>query len=379
MAQRRFIPETPEALTADWLNDVLAPADPVQSLTQTVLGEGEGLMGDILRLTLSRASGATDSLVAKLPKLENRTVGELLGAYEREILFYQNFGDTLPVRCPKLLYADFDRDRGSENQEVILRKADALPRWTNAITTRLGRWIAASKKRRYLLLIEDVGGAEPGNQVAGASRERCRLVLEQMAKLHAAYWNDDRLKGQFWLLPMDVDMRMRHSMSVQARPAFDALFSETAPKLAAYLDDGKAHGIEHTQQLAQGPTTLLHYDLRLDNLMFDVRGERDEVIFIDWQLVRRGHPAYDLAYFLSSAVTDEDSATELIDHYHQALESNGVAGYSRERLQADYATALRVVAMSLSSVDQVDVGDGRGRELLTGWMHRLANRLAADG
>ena len=375
MAERRFIPETPEALTADWLNDVLAPADPVQSLTQTVLGEGEGLMGDILRLTLSRASGATDSLVAKLPKLENRTIGELLGAYEREILFYQNFGDTLPVRCPKLLYADFDRDRGSENQEVILRKADALPRWTNAITTRLGRWIAASKKRRYLLLIEDVGGAEPGNQVAGASRERCRAVLEQMAKLHAAYWNDDRLKGQFWLLPMDVDMRMRHSMSVQARPAFDALFPESAARLAPYLDEGREHGIEHTQQLAAGPTTLLHHDLRLDNLMF----EGEEVIFIDWQLVRRGHPAYDLAYFLSSAVTDEGSAEELINHYHQALCGNGVSGYSRAQLHNDYATALRVVAMSLSSVDQVDVGDGRGRELLSGWMHRLANRLAADG
>ncbi len=379
MATRRFIPETPDALTANWLNEVLHGAAPVdarsvQAVEQRTLGEGEGFVGDILRLTLQLDDGETASLIAKLPKLENRTIGELLGAYEREIMFYQSFAVSLPIRSPKLYYADFDRDRGSENQEPILRKMDALPRWTNSIVAKLGRMVAAGKKRRYILLIEDVGHAEPGNQLNGADRDRCSAVLRETAKLHAKYWNHPSLTDSFWLLPMDVDVRMRHTMAVDARPAFEALFPDVAKPLAPFLDEGTATGVALTQSLAAGPTTLLHYDLRLDNLMFDADG----VIFIDWQLTRRGHPAYDVAYFLSSAVEDSDSALSLLEDYHHALVENGISDYPLNQFLADYKTALRVVLMGLSTVDQVNVGSGRGMNMLKVWMSRLAQRLTAD-
>ena len=374
MANRRFIPETPEALTPEWLNEVLAPAERISDVQQQVLGEGEGFVGDILRLSLNDTSGHTSSLIAKLPKLENRAVGELLGAYEREIMFYQTLGKHLPVRSPELYYADFDRDKGSENQEVILRKADALPRWTNPITTRLGRWIAGAKKRRYILLIEDLASAEPGDQVAGADRGRCAAALREIARMHAAYWNAPELEAQFWLLPMDIDVNMRQRMAVDARQTFANVFPEANELLTPFLDEACERGIDMTRELASGPTTLLHYDLRLDNLMFD----GDEIVFIDWQLVRRGNPAYDVAYFLSSAVTDDGSAGDLLQIYLQALVDQGITGYEQGQLEADYRKSLRVIAMGLSTVDQVNVGDGRGRALLEGWMMRLARRLLAD-
>ena len=374
MATRRFIPETPEALTPEWLNDVLAPAERISDVHQEVLGEGEGFVGDILRLSLNDASGHVSSLIAKLPKLENRAVGELLGAYEREIMFYQTLGQRLPVRSPALFYADFDRDKGSENQEIILRKADALPRWTNAITARLGRWIAGAKKRRYILLIEDLATAQPGDQVAGADRDRCAAALREVARMHAAYWNAPELEEQFWLLPMDIDVNMRQRMAVDARQTFADVFPEANVLLTPYLDEACDQGIDMTRELAAGPTTLLHYDLRLDNLMFD----GDDIVFIDWQLVRRGNPAYDVAYFLSSAVTDDGPAGDLLEVYLQTLIDHGVTGYDQAQLEADYRKSLRVIAMGLCTVDQVNVGTGRGRKLLEGWMMRLAERLAAD-
>ena len=157
-------------------------------------------------------------------------------------------------------------------------------------------------------------------------------------------------------------------------PAFEALFPDVAEQLAPFLDEGTAHGVAFTQSLAAGPTTLLHYDLRLDNLMFDA----DSVIFIDWQLTRRGHPAYDVAYFLSSAVTDGDSAVPLLQDYHRALVEHGVTDYSLDQLLDDYKTALRVVLMGLSTVDQVNVGSGRGMNMLKVWMSRLAQRLTTE-
>ena len=380
MAERRFMPETPEAITADWLNEVLTDhpqfsSQIVTGVESEVIGDGEGFVGDILRLTLQMQDDHHPrTMVAKLPKLENRAVGELLGAYEREIMFYRSFAEELPIRTAGLIHADFDRDRGSENQEEILRRADALPRWLNGATAKLGRWIAAAKKRRYILLIEDVAPAVPGNQLEGASRKRCRQVLRELAALHARFWDADALHGHFWLLPSDIDVRMRHTMMKDSREAFARSFGATAERLAPSLDALTDTGVELLQGLCAGPNTLLHNDMRLDNLLFDADG----AIFIDWQLVRRGPAMIDVAYFLASAVTDEEPAHDLIETYHEALASHGIHSYPLDRAMADYRSALQVVLMSLSTVDSVDVGSGRGDELLKTWMIRLAQRLEAD-
>ncbi|MCP5178488.1 MAG: phosphotransferase [Pseudomonadales bacterium] len=382
MTSQHFIPETPEQISPEWLNSVLAGSDllgnnRVLAVSRRVLGDGEGFVGDILRLTLTLddADGSERTLVAKLPKLANRAVGELLGAYERESMFFETLLPTLPVQTPRLYHGDFDRDRGSENQEPILRQMDRLPRFLSGIAVRLGRRIAAGKKRRYILLMEDVSDAAPGDQVAGANRERCRKILEDIAALHAAFWESDRLFNHFWLLPSDIDVNMRHGMMRDSRAAFEKLFGDTARRLTARLDRLETHGVATVRQLCRAPATLLHNDLRLDNLMF--RG--DTTIFIDWQLVRRGPAAFDVAYFLTSALDDGGSADDLLAHYHAALCRRGVSGYSLESLRTDYALALDMVLMGLATVDQMNMGDGRGKLLLETWMQRLANRLDVDG
>ena len=112
-AKAQFIPETPTEITADWLTSVLSnsttvaasKAVTVQSVQQQTLGEGEGFLGDLLRLTPSYAEQDPQlptTLIAKLPKLANRTMGELLGAYERENMFYMTMADDLPVATPRM-------------------------------------------------------------------------------------------------------------------------------------------------------------------------------------------------------------------------------------------------------------------------------------
>ena len=70
-----------------------------------------------------------------------------------------------------------------------------MSRWVNAI----GSKIAASKKRRYILVIEDLFNMKPCDQVVGLDSERCIQVLTGIAKMHKRYWKDKALDNHFWL------------------------------------------------------------------------------------------------------------------------------------------------------------------------------------
>jgi hypothetical protein len=376
------IPETPDALTPDWLTQALRQGgildtQRVVATRAEVLGEGVGFLGDLLRLSLSydRPEGLPASLVAKLPKLENRAIGELLGAYERENCFYMEMADGLPLNTPRMYYGDFDRDKASEKQEAILRVANKIPRFLSRPMTSLARWLAGNKKRRYVLLLEDLDDGTMGDQVAGASIDRCEQVVRAIARAQAEYWDRD-LSEKFWLLPLDIDSRLREGLFIGSRSGFADYFgAELEAKLAPYLNRLPAEGAAILAELVTAPTTLLHCDLRLDNLFF----QGTEVVVFDWQLVRRGPGVYDIAYFLSGAL-DENSGREvvigLLKSYHEALHRAGVTNYGFEELIRGYRRALLIVLLTLSSVDQLELGDGRGVALMRGWMTRLHARLA---
>ena len=133
---------------------------------------------------------------------------------------------------------------------------------------------------------------------------------------------------------------------------------------------------QHGEQLthafvAEAPATLLHGDLRLDNVVFGA----NECAFLDWQLVRCGPAAYDVAYFLSSALhEDVTDVTPILQRYHEAL---GQPSYPYDALERDYQRATLMILASLSTADEVDVGDGRGAEIMQRWYQRLAARVAA--
>ncbi len=391
MAQARdlFIPETPAELTSEWLttalSDVTEGQGRVTGLQQQVLGEGEGFLGDLLRITPTYAPVAGEakkaaislpnSMIAKLPKLENRTMGEMLGAYERENMFYMTLADELPVATPRLYYAQLDRDADSEKQLEILRALDKLPNWMFGAVSKLGGWVAERKKRRYVLLIEDINDAAPGDQVAGADPSRAQQVVEALALLHAHFWQSQTLDGHFWLLPLDVDARMKHGLSKKSLPLFEKVFGDVLDAgLRSYVDEVMARGPDTLYELCKSPQTLLHGDMRLDNVFF----RESEVVFFDWQLVRRGPAAYDLAYLLSGGLApDYGSADGLLDTYHAALVAAGVSGYSRDQLQRDYQLALLVVLSPLLAIDQIELGEDRGMVMMRLWIERLLGRLQA--
>ena len=377
------IPERLDDLTPEWLTaalretDELGPTGTVTSVDRQILGEGEGFLGDLARLTLGyEGEEGPATVIAKMPKLANRAMGELLGAYERESCFYDDLAADLPLETPRVYYGDFDRDVASERQEAALKLADRTPRLLAGRMTQLAKWISGRKKRRYILLLEDIGDAEPGDQLTGVSPERCATVLGSIAKMHAAFWNSEAVENRFWLMPLSIDTRIRHGLFRDSQPAFRERFAHLVDD-----DFGRAlawvekNGIAAVRTLQQGaPVTLLHCDLRLDNVAF-----RDgEPIVFDWQLVRRGPAAYDVAYFLSGAspdLTREDEAG-LLRGYHAALEELGVRDYSFAAFERDYHLGLLTAMQTLTTVDQMDMGEGRGVQLMDAWFERLRARVA---
>lgn len=388
--ERAYIPEHLDHLTPPWLTQVLRERGVLRDAAVVdtkceILGDGAGFLGVIARLSLELdrdEPGAPRTLIAKLPLAANRATGEMMGAYERENLFYEELADEVPVRTPRLYYGAFDRDRGSEKQAQILAFVDRLPVSWSQRTVGLARWIAERKQRRYVLLMEDLGGARSGDQLSGASVEDCARVLAAVARAHAAFWGGERLQGRFWLLSQDVDVRMRFGMFRDHRERFTTqrgdLLDEEVAQVLDWLDE---HGLALMRRLFSGaPTTVVHCDLRLDNIFYvdDVTVSEDSVVVFDWQLVRRGAAAYDVAYFLCGALAPQtDAATEqaLLRGYWEALCTAGVRDYQFERLLADYRRGLLTCVQLLSTTDDMEMGDDRGVHLMDVWIERLFGRL----
>ncbi|MDA1061887.1 MAG: phosphotransferase, partial [Chloroflexi bacterium] len=96
------------------------------------------------------------------------------------------------------------------------------------------------------------------------------------------------------------------------------------------------------ERLAASPATLLHGDLRLDNLFFAPGPEAASgpvPVAVDWSNASRGPGPYDLAYCFSLAFEPEQRRTHelgLLHRYHQALLARGIAGYPFEHCWDDY-------------------------------------------
>jgi len=362
------IPELPEELTAEWLAGALGW--PVRRAGQQVLGQGQGFMGDIIRLTLDHDDpGAPATVIAKLPKKANRAMGEMLGIYEREVLFFQAFGADFPVRIPEVYFSHYDPDAGSAKQKEVLGVLDGLPRFLTPAISLLGMKIAAAKKRRYLVIMEDLAQFSPGDQFEGADAEACARVLEQFAPAHRRYWGGEELTDQFWLLPWDIDARMREFMYRKTLPQFRA---EASDFLKPYVEWFGVHSARLTKTLtAEAPTTLVHNDLRLDNVCFN----GVDCAYLDWQLLRSGPAAYDVAYFLGSALSAEASPEEemgILERYHAALNP---PDYAFDRFLRDYRRGLMLSLAAVVPHADIAIDAGRGQTMMARWRQRLEARL----
>lgn len=193
----------------------------------------------------------------------------------------------------------------------------------------------------FTLVLDDVAGAQPGDQLVGCDVERAGAALVNLAGLHASTWCDPTLSRRDWLqlgglggsdflgaMMADAVPLFAERMGNRLAPEDLAVLTRTATATNAWLDI-------RTDRFA-----LMHCDYRLDNLMF---GPAGVVTALDWQTAAIGPALRDVGYFLETSLLPQvrrSAEDQLLAAYLQALRAGGVTGYSDEEAWLDYRLGL---------------------------------------
>lgn len=323
-----------DELTVEELSDGLGV--PVASFTAERIGADRGMLGEIFLLTPTYAEPGTGPgrVVAKFAALRDGSLASARRSRsnERELRCYDELLVETPVRTPDYYSGCYDPETA-----------------------------------HFLLFQEAIDADTTVDQVAGIGPDRARLVVIEAARLHARWWGDPRLATTDWLPRLDGTERMTN-LTTLARTGWpllcDLLGEALAPAergLGQQFPDRLEAALRHVASL---PSTLVHSDLRADNLLFSPDGSA--VTIVDWQGVGLGPPGFDLSYFLSQSLTVDDRRThegELLELYRTTLASAGVA-LSPDEVRAGYGESMHyglAVACALPVIS--DPGEPRVRDL----------------
>ena len=301
-----------EHLTAPWLTAVLRSAG---ALGRAAVADfrlqpvGTGQMADTVRIGLDYRPAAPDaptSVVAKFTPADDtsRTTALAMRTSEVEVRFYQDVAATVGVRTPHCLFSDVD----PSNAE-------------------------------FVLVLEDLGPAIPGDQLTGCHPDQAALALAELAALHAPRWDDPALGRLEWLTRGTENVTTGEQL-------FPLLFSGFVERYGDSLEDGEVEVGERLMakvgsylRSRPGPRTVQHADYRLDNLMFGTDEGGPPVAVVDWQTVTLGVGAADVSYFLGAGLTPGDRRAHedgLLCDYFDRLVAAGVTGYSWDQFFTDY-------------------------------------------
>lgn len=276
-----MIPVEPEQVGAAWLSEVTGA-----SVNKIVGFEriGTGQMSRNFRLELE---GELATVVIKVPAsdLGVRALGA--GSYQREVYFYRQFAPAIPSGIAQCHHAAISSD-GTE----------------------------------FVLVLDDLAPATQGDQLAGSSIDDAERSLRNLARIHAAWWDNDELS------------RHRDGLPASDRNALDAIYTLALNQFIEHYSERLQPGTVDVLAAMRGyvakwsgddagPATVTHGDYRLDNLMYSDAG----VIAVDWQTANVGPPGRDVAYFLGNSLSSTDrraSRTELLAAYRDELGASGV-------------------------------------------------------
>ena len=325
------LPETTKDITVSWLNEVLHENGflgnaNITSIEREQIGVGQGFFSDMAKLTLSfdrHSPHLPPTVIAKLPPSRPyaREMAMRGNIFEREILFYIEVAPKSPIRTPKLFYGGIN-----------------------------------SEKLRYVLLLEDLScytAADP--DLNGLSYEQTKMITLKMADFHIRWWNAKEI-GLFTWLPTRKEVMTRDA------ERFKTIW-DNCSRMQYFTDELPVGGFDAGRKLIErypllagvmpeDKLTIIHGDLKTDNMFFDTNTPENPLILVDWGgTTNLGRGIYDISYLLNSAVTTElrrQIERDLVKIYYEYLVDRGISDYSFNECWADYLRGL--LATTLSSV-----------------------------
>ncbi len=343
---------------------------------------GQGMTGDLVRvrLTYDGPTEAPPTLVAKFATDDRQTRGmlESFDAYGREIHFYRGLAERVVCRTPRHLGSALDPGKARGPSPRVARMIDTLPdRVQLALTKDVGRYMKATK-RRYALLIEDLGAdTTVYNATKPPPIDHLPTVLAALAEMHAQFWDQHDLVGHPALghlvtrTPGLYQTEIRNRSLVLARERWSDWWTSEHTDLLLDATDHLPADIESINQRL----TLVHGDPRSDNLLFL---SVDSVALVDWALACFAHPGWDVSYLLSSSLEPADvgSMDGLVAGYHEQLTGHGV-DLPIADLESVIDAGLRTQAVQEAlSVRVLPAAYGEAGALHDLWMPRILAALA---
>jgi aminoglycoside phosphotransferase (APT) family kinase protein len=215
-----------------------------------------------------------------------------VGMGEAEARFYRDIAFEVPVRVPRAYFAETDGDR-------------------------------------YVMVLEDLvaNGCRFPSPKDDDIAYRAADIVEQLAALHAQYWESPRFgagEDLAWLAGKGTGQAGGGGKFVQM--AVDNLGDRLDEAFHRIADIYLSRTDDITALWNSGPRTLVHGDPHLGNLFVDVAGG-DRTGFLDWAMLGRSPGLRDVAYVLCNSIPAEVRETQertLVERYCALLAETGI-------------------------------------------------------
>ena len=310
------LPQMPEGISTAWLTKTLRASELLDGHSAVVgfelqqIGDGVGMMSELAQLQLSYAPDAAgpSSLVIKFPSRNatNREVAMDFHVYEREVKYYQELDSQTNLTTPAVYHVEMAQDN-------------------------------------FAIMMEDLSAYRSGDQVVGASLQESELAIDELVKLHGAFWG--KIDDYAWVPGVSESYHADNLYNfVQAGwPVMmehfghlvDPAIEEAFPRYVASIR-------ELQSRMCRQPRTLLHGDFRMENFFFGVEPGHQPMVIFDWQGPLLGCGMVDVAQMLghsSQISVRRENEKNLIRRYVSGLHDLGV-DYSAEQAWQDYVDAV---------------------------------------
>jgi hypothetical protein len=309
------VPASYEAITSEWLTDILCPVSSGARVTEFSLDEPDSGSTNRRRIlinynALGHELGLPASVFCKATfELANKTMLAHSGSTHSEVTFYNKVRPILDIEAPVALYAAYDPH--SFNSIIVLRDLRPAAEFFDHHTPMTREDVEAQIRLMAKFHGTFSGAGEPASILSG--------LLS---------WPDRFASFATFNLQEACEEGFRAAESVMPRRLF-ARASEFWPAVLGAVD-------EHRRL----PSTLNHGDIHLKN-WYRLKGS--EIGLSDWQGAVRGHWSRDVCYAIVTALTVENRRAwerELLAYYLDCFRSEGGPDLNFEEAFTHYRQQL---------------------------------------
>ena len=241
---------------------------------------------------------------------------------------------------------------------------------------------AAEGSTDFALVVEDLGGLAPGDQLAGLGVLQAEAAVDAVARLHAWGWEDrarlDDLCGRFPPLRNETTSAMYPSYFEAGWASYLEHVEDEPSAVLASVAERWAAALPWLLDELAAPSTLCHGDYRADNLFFEADGS---VVAVDFQLAHQGCGISDVAYLVSQSLEDAHRSDHeaLVRRYCLALQATGIdypwpAAWRQYRI----AVLFHLVAAVAATLSWPSLG-ARARQLVLRLVDRSGRAIEETG